>query len=409
MRGRDDGWIFVARDLTERHRLEAELVRAQKMEAIGRLAGGIAHDFNNMLSIILGYSVLLLDGLAPDDPRAADIGEIKRAGERSADLTRQLLAFSRQQVLETKIVDLNEIVESTSRMVRRVLGEDVEQEIVLSLRASRVKVAPGQVEQVIMNLVVNARDAMPNGGRLTVETRQVEFDSAADVKPDGVHPGRYAVLEVTDTGVGMDAATQQRIFEPFFTTKEQGKGTGLGLSTVFGIVHQGGGRIRVDSEPGRGTKFTVYLPEERGASEAADRAPASPRPGRGNETVLVVEDEDQVRALVQAILQRQGYRVLAAQHPTEAIRLSAQFDGKIDLLLTDVIMPEMSGRLLADQLLASRPDAKVLFMSGYTNNVVLDRGAEGTHMAFLQKPVTPSELHDKVRAVLDAQSEGRPS
>ena len=399
LRGRgDDGMVLIARDLTERQRLEAQLRTAQKMEAIGRLAGGISHDFNNMLNVILGYAGMLLEGVEPSDPLYVPVSEIQRAGERSAELTQQLLAFSRQQVAERRTLNIGEIVESTLRILHRVVGEDVEVSTHLAAQPCVARLAPGQVEQILMNLAVNARDAMSNGGTLSLTTDVVEVTAAEAERRHGARAGRYARLSVQDTGTGMDAATLQRIFEPFFTTKEQGKGTGLGLATVFGIVHQNDGHIVVSSTVGAGSTFQMYFPESNSAIDDSPSKRLSVHPAPAATTVLLVEDEEQVRDLIGAVLRRRGYRVLAALHPQDALRICREHDGSIELLLTDVIMPQMNGRELADRVLAARPEIKVLYMSGYTDDVVLQRGV--SHVAFLQKPITPDALGRKVLGML---------
>ncbi|MDB4929489.1 MAG: Blue-light-activated protein [Myxococcaceae bacterium] len=396
--GAPDLVLAHAEDVTERRALEERFRQTQKMEAVGRLAGGVAHDFNNLLSVILSYSSFLLDDLGPADPMRDDLEQVQRAGERAVELTRQLLAFSRQQILQPKRINLNVVLDGVQRMLRRVLGEDIE----LTLRSGRdlgeVFADPGQVEQVLMNLVVNARDAMPGGGRVVIETRNVALDAGGS----GLAAGDYVRVSVTDTGVGMDEATRGRVFEPFFTTKGVGKGTGLGLATVFGIVNQSGGDVAVESEPGRGTTFRIHLPR---ASDAARVAPPSYRPAAlgGHETLLLVEDEDTVRVLARTILQRGGYRVLEAHDGAEALRLSGQFAGAIDLLITDVVMPRMSGRQVAERLLVARPDLTVLYMSGYTDDAVVRHGVLEQGVAFLPKPITPEPLLRKVREVLDAR------
>jgi len=395
-------YATVGRAIGERQRLQAELRQAQKMEAVGQLAGGVAHDFNNLLSIILSYSVLVAQTMAPDDPARADVDEIRLAGERGAALTRQLLAFSRQQVLQPQILNLNEIVGGMEKLLRRLIGEDVELLVHMTPGLDDVRVDPGQIEQVIMNLAVNARDAMPGGGRLTIETANIELDASYAARNEGLEPGPYVMLAVTDTGHGMAAATMGRIFEPFFTTKGIGKGTGLGLSTVFGIVQQSGGAIHAYSEPGSGTAMKVYLPRvDRAGSPIRPTASPDASRRRGTETILLVEDEPQVRAVAMTILRRQGYHVLEAENGAGALVLCEEHPAAIHLLLTDVIMQRMSGPVLAEQLGRIRPGMKVLFMSGYTDRAIIDHALIDANAAFIQKPFTPDQLAQRVRDVLD--------
>ena len=391
------------RDVTDRRILEEQVILSQKMEAIGRLAGGVAHDFNNILTAIGGYSDLLLADLPPDDRRRHDVEEIHQATERAAALTQQLLAFSRRQVLQPKVINLNGLVPDIEKMLRRLIGEDILFATVLHPSLGNVRADPGQLEQVIVNLAVNARDAMLDGGRLTIETRNVELDEAYTAEHPAVKPGRYVMLAVTDTGVGMDEETKARIFEPFFTTKVRGKGTGLGLATVYGIVQQTGGHIWPYSEPGRGTTMRVYLPRVDARADPIERPrDAAPETLRGSETILVVEDEAPVRAVTRQLLERNGYTVLEAPDGPAALALvDGEAGGRhIDLLLTDVIMPGMSGRELAAQLNARRPNVRVLFMSGYTDDAVVRHGMLEPGLAYLEKPFRPTALLRKVRGVL---------
>ncbi|WP_017302068.1 response regulator [Nodosilinea nodulosa] len=395
--------LVQARNVTEKQQLEEQYRQAQKMEAIGRLAGGIAHDFNNLVTVIKGYSELLQSRLAPNDPIGETLGEIHKAGERAGTLTRQLLAFSRQQVLEPQVFNLNTVVSHTEAMLRRLIGEDVILTTHLSPTLGQVKADPGQIEQVLMNLAINARDAMPQGGTLTLATETVTLDEAYCRTVADLSPGDYVRLTAQDTGCGIDAATQTKMFEPFFTTKAVGKGTGLGLATVHGIVAQSDGYITVESTVGQGTTFKVYLPlvlEPMPQERVVEQSRALPY---GTETVLVVEDEDAVRALEITILQRCGYRVLEAANGSKALHLAEQEQGPIHLLISDVVMPHLGGRELAAHLALSRPDCKVLFLSGYTADAVIHHGVSEAGTAFLQKPFTPSTLAQKVRQVLDAQ------
>jgi len=397
----------TARDLTAQRKSEAvlrntedQLRQAQKMEAVGRLAGGIAHDFNNMLAVILSYSDLLLAELKPTDSTREEIEEIRGAAFRAAELTRQLLMFSRQQIVAPRVLALNDVLAGTDKLVRRILGEDIDFVSVAAPGLGRVLADPGQIEQVIMNLVVNARDAMPTGGQLSIETGNVDLDSDYAREHLGVNPGPHVMLAVSDTGVGMDQSTQARIFEPFFTTKEVGKGTGLGLSTVFGIAQQSGGSVWVYSEPGAGTTFKVYFPRIEADLEVARQASSVPATLRGSETILLVEDQEQVRAVAASILQRNGYRVIVAQNAGDALLLAERHRGGIHLLLTDVVMPQISGVELARRIALLRPEMKVLFMSGYTDDSIVRHGVLDSRMAFLQKPFTPESLTRKLREVL---------
>ncbi len=399
---RDDRFATIVEDVSEQKALEEQFRQAQKMEAIGTLAGGVAHDFNNLLTAILGYSSLLLDGLGPDHPLKGDVEEILKAGQSAASLTRQLLAFSRRQVLRPTVLDLNATVAGTEKMLRRMIHEDIRLVTKLEPALGRVKADVGQVEQVIMNLAVNARDAMPHGGTLTIETRNATL-RAGDVpeRPD-LPPGPYVVMVMSDTGTGMTPEVQARIFEPFFTTKDRGKGTGLGLSTVYGIVSQSGGCVWASSEPGRGSAFTICLPRVEGALAGAEQAGGGDRRLTGTETILMVEDDDRLRSLVVRILSDLGYAVIAAQGGEDALRLAASRDGRIDLLLTDIVMPGMSGRQVAERVTALNPAIKVLYMSGYAPEATLVSDA-----AFLPKPFTRQALSQRVRQVLDTADRSR--
>jgi two-component system, cell cycle sensor histidine kinase and response regulator CckA len=403
------GVVILSMDVTEGHKLEAQLRHAQKMDAIGRLAGSVAHDFNNLLSVILSYSSLVYDDLKPVDPLRADVESIRKAGEKAASLTRQLLAFSRQQVLAPRTVNLNDVLSDCERLLRRLLGADIEFVTRYDRNLSNVTVDPGQIDQVVMNLVINSRDAMPRGGKLTIETKDVVLDESYTSDHFGVHIGPYVMLAVSDTGVGMDKETQARIFEPFFTTKDKGKGIGLGLSTVFGIIQQSGGNIWVYSEPGNGTTFKVYLPIADGvASEAAPKV--EPATLEGSETILLVEDQDEVRKVAMEILRRYGYHVIEARNAGDALLSVERHPRTIHLLLTDVVMPQISGRELAERLLQVRPDMRVLYMSGYTENAIVHHGILDSGIHYLQKPIVPEQLGRRVREVLDTplKRTGRP-
>jgi PAS domain S-box-containing protein len=388
-------------------RSEEELRQAQKMEAIGRLAGGIAHDFNNLLSIILSYSAMLMDALAADEALRSDAEQIAIAGQRARDLTRQLLAFSRRQMMRPEVLDLRDVVRGIEPMLRRVLGEDIELTIALERHTALVKADPGQIQQILMNLVVNARDAMPEGGKLTIETSDVVLDEE-HVRPyvaAGARPGPHVCITVSDTGVGLDEETRARIFEPFFTTKPRGKGTGLGLSTVLGIVQQSGGHVTVESTPDEGSTFRVYLPRttEARAAPAPARSITPTQPSRGSETILLVEDEGQLRVLARDILRGAGYQVFDAPNAAEAIKASQRHPGPIQLLVTDVVMPHIGGRELARRLATERPGMRVLYMSGYTEDGIVESGTLDPNVAFLPKPITPDTLLGKVRETLDAR------
>jgi len=398
--GRASSIISVSRDVTERKRLEAQLQQSQKMEAVGRLAGGIAHDFNNMLTAVKAYSEFLLEDLDPADARRTDVQEIAKAADRAASLTRQLLAFSRKQVLQPRPLDLNEVVVGMEKMLSRLIGEDLHIITRLDPDLKLVEADPSQIEQVIMNLTVNARDAMPDGGVLTIETRNVTLDH---VDPAwGIEPGAHATLAISDTGIGMDEAVRAQIFEPFFTTKPIGQGTGLGLSTVYGIVKQSGGHISVHTEPGHGSTFKVYLPHVDTSSTGPMLGPAMSRLPRGTETIVLVDDDEGVRAVARRILQRAGYTVLSAPDGVEAIRLIGESRGGVHLLVTDVVMPGLGGRDLVTHVRDTHPDLRVLFVSGYTEEGVRRHGMLNTESAFLEKPFTAERLAQKVREVLDA-------
>ena len=400
-RGEFEGVVGVSWEIAERKHLEEQLRQSQKMEAVGKLAGGVAHDFNNLLTAITGYSELSLRRLSADDPLRHNIEEIKKASERAASLTRQLLAFSRKQVLEPRVLNLNGVVTDMDKMLRRLIGEDVELVTALGAGLGSVKADPGQVEQVLMNLVVNARDAMPQGGRLTIETKNVYLDEGYASQHVAVQPGPYVVLAVSDTGTGMDAETQEHIFEPFFTTKGQGRGTGLGLSTVYGIVTQSGGHIRVKSEVGHGASFQIFLPridEQAGEyTESTDKAELP----KGGGTVLLVEDEEVVRRMAREVLEMSRYKVLEAASGGDALLICEQYEGPIHLMITDVVMPQMSGRELAERLGTLRPEMRVLYMSGYTDDAIWRHGASDEGAFFIPKPFTPDALVRKVRDVLN--------
>ncbi len=389
----------VLTDLTQQHEIEEQLRMSQKMEAIGRLAGGVAHDFNNLLMVILSYTDFAMEALRDDDPVRADVDEARKASMRAVGLTRQLLAFSRKQVLRPEVLDLNTLIGGLEKMLRRLLGEDVDLAFVPGSGLGATKADAGQIEQVLMNLVVNARDAMPNGGSLHIATCNADLDDDFASMHLGMRPGAYVKITVTDTGTGMSEATQAHIFEPFFTTKPAGKGTGLGLATVYGIVKQSGGGIWVQSEPGCGTTFDLFLPRE-GTSRVVEVGAVARKPNRGTETILLVEDEEAVRRLTQRILVAAGYHVVAAASGAEALKVSADHPGRIDLLLSDVVMPGMNGRELWERLRKLRSELKVLYMSGYTDDVLEDRGAIGPDTHLVGKPFSSDVLLRQVRVTL---------
>jgi PAS domain S-box-containing protein len=399
--GRVTGILSIAADVTELRQLEGQYRQAQKMEAVGRLAGGIAHDFNNLLTAIIGTTSLVLEDLGLESRARLDIQEIEKAAKRAAGLTRQLLIFSRQQVLEPRALDLNALVANLEKMLHRLIGEDIELRTKPAAALGAVRADPGQLEQAIVNLVVNARDAMPQGGRLTIETAEVELDRSYVAGHVPTQPGPYVLLAISDTGVGMDGATKARLFEPFFTTKEPGRGTGLGLATVYGIVKQSGGYVWAYSELGHGTTFKIYLPRVAETPEAPESTTGTPTPARGSETVLVVEDQEEVRKLTKRVLQARGYTVLTARNGAEALEIVGQHPTRIHLMVTDVVMPGMNGRELAQLACAKRSDLKVLYVSGYTGEAVLQHRLLEPGVAFLQKPFTPDVLARKTREVLD--------
>jgi PAS domain S-box-containing protein len=403
------GVIGVALDITDRKHLADQLRQSQKMQAVGELAGGVAHDFNNLLMVMKGHAEMLLDRLAPASAELQNAEQIHQAAERAAGLTRQLLAFSRKQVLQPRVLDMNEVVAGMIQMVSRIIGESIELAFLPGSNLGCVKADPSQIEQVVLNLVVNARDAMPNGGRLTIETSNIDLDRNYATSHAVVEPGPYVMLTVTDTGCGMDAETQARIFEPFFTTKGPGRGTGLGLATVYGVVKQSGGYIWVYSEQKHGTTFKVYLPRVAATAEklVAEKQPAAPSPG--TETILFVEDEENVRELVSEYLRARGYTVLEAGDGVAALALAEQHQGAIQLLITDVVMPKLSGRELATRISSKRENLKVLYISGYTDDSIFRHGVLEGGMAFLQKPFNLKALAEKVREVLDGFPAAVPS
>jgi PAS domain S-box-containing protein len=394
--------VGLVEDITDLRRTEEQLLQAQKMEAVGRLAGGVAHDFNNLLTAILGYSELVLQDLGDDHPSAVDVKEIRAAGQSAENLTRQLLAFSRRQILQPQTLDLNKVLTRVDALLQRIIGEDVELTMKLTAPLGRVSADPGQIEQVVLNLAVNARDAMPHGGKLTIETANVVLDEDYVAQHAGATTGAHVMVAVTDTGTGMDEATQQRLFEPFFTTKEPGRGTGLGLATVYGIVAQSRGSIWVYSELGQGSTFKVYLPATTEELTAPVVGPRSPTSLSGTETVLVVEDQIEARSVICETLRRRGYTVIEAMNGPDAIVKGRQLDVAIDVMLTDVVMPGMGGRRVAEVIRATRPGLKVVYMSGYTDSAIVDHGILEAGVTFVQKPFATETLLRRVREVLDA-------
>jgi PAS domain S-box-containing protein len=400
--------LLVVSEVGHRRQWEDRITQAERMAAVGLLAGGVAHDFNNLLTIITGYSQILLSTMTEGDTNRAAVEQILKASDRAASLTRQLLAFSRKQKVQPKIIDLNALVQGMSTMLRRLIGEDIELHVGLAPNAAKVSADPGQIEQVIMNLAVNSRDAMPEGGTLTIETRNVVLDEEYAANHMGVTPGPYVLLSVSDNGTGMDQETRLRLFEPFFTTKAPGRGTGLGMSTVFGIVKQSGGNVEVYSEPGSGTSVKTYLPlVEAESANLEKKDEAAHQHGRGSETILLVEDEEAVRLLVRKTLERQGYHVLDAPNAKEARRITREHRGPLHLLITDVVMPQESGRQLAEWIVTARPEIKVLYMSGYTDHAIVNNNVISADVAFIQKPFAPSALARKVREVLEGNQPKR--
>jgi PAS domain S-box-containing protein len=391
----------IAQDVTDRKKLEEQLRQAQKMEAIGNLAGGIAHDFNNLMTVVTGYSQLVLNRVDEESPLRADVEEIKKAGQRAASLTRQLLAFGRRQVLSPELLSLGDVVSNIKEMLKRLIGENIELVVTRGSNLSLVKADPGQIEQLIMNLVLNARDAMPVGGKLLIETANVDLDDVYCSHGSDLRPGPHVMLTVSDTGIGMDAETQSHIFEPFFTTKEPGKGTGLGLSMVYGIVQQSGGSIRVYSEPGNGATFRILLPQANEHAALSEAEESHDRPQPGFETILLAEDEEMVRTLTRRILESHSYKILEARDGSEALAIAEQHIGPVHLLLTDVIMPKMCGKELAQQLQKNRPDIRVLYMSGYSELLVSHQGILDANVALIEKPFSEEGLLQRIRTVLD--------
>jgi nitrogen-specific signal transduction histidine kinase/ActR/RegA family two-component response regulator len=401
--GEGVGAAAIGEDVTEHKRTAEQLQQSQKMEAVGRLAGGVAHDFNNSLGVILGYTELLMRHAA--EGQKGKLGEILKATQHASGLTRQLLAFSRKQIVDPKVLDLNALSSDLEKMLGRLIGEDIDLAIVPGAALGQVKADPGQLEQVVMNLCVNARDAMPDGGLLRIETANVEL-GAGHVEHETIAPGRYVMLAVSDTGSGMDKETLSKIFEPFFTTKEEGKGTGLGLAMVYGIVKQAGGYVGVLSKVGQGTTFKIYLPRIDEPQTELDLEAEAPMAPRGWETILLVEDEGSLRSIAREILEEHGYRVIDASGPDAAIEIAHRLPETIHLLVTDVVMPRMNGRVLAESLVAGRPHLRILYMSGYTDDIIAHRGVLESGTQLLEKPFTARALLERVRAVLGEPGAG---
>jgi two-component system cell cycle sensor histidine kinase/response regulator CckA len=408
-RGKIIGLIGISHDITARKQLEAQYSAAQRMESVGRLAGGIAHDFNNLLTAIGGYAEMSIETLPPDHPAHNDLSELRNTVRRAANLTRQLLAFARRQIVEPQTFSLNDLVADLDKLLRHVIGEDIELITRFEPNLGQVRADPGQIEQVVINLIVNSRDAMPNGGTIVVETSHATLDHDYARQHPSVVPGEYVVLTISDTGVGMADEVKQHVFEPFFTTKGAGHGTGLGLATCYGIVKQSGGNIWIYSELGIGTAVKVYLPRVEAMAQALPARDTAEHPGapQGSETILLVEDEAAVRSVALRALQAQGYRVLEAANGAEALSIAReQANGEIQLLLTDVIMPKIDGKALADAIQALYPNIRVLFISGYTDSMIVQRGLLFPRFELLQKPFSPGQLAQKVRRILDANSSG---
>jgi PAS domain S-box-containing protein len=397
----------IIHDITEKRQLEKQLLQAQKMESVGRLAGGVAHDFNNMLGVILGHTEMALEEVKKEYPLYADLKEIQAAAQRSADLTRQLLTFARKQMISPKVLSLNLVVQQMLTLLHRLIGEDIDLVWKPAKDLWPVKMDPSQIDQILANLCVNARDAISGVGKLTIETGMKTFDPSYCTEQTGFVPSDFVLLAVSDNGCGMDKKTLDSLFEPFFTTKDTGKGTGLGLAMVYGIIKQNQGFINVYSEPGRGTTFRIYLPRYLSGDPAVIINPSGEAAPGGNETILLVEDEAAILGLARMMLERMGYGVLAASSPAEALRLARAHAGKIDLLMTDVVMPEMNGRDLAKQLTALCPDIKLLFMSGYTADVIAHQGVLDEGVYFIQKPFSKQELSAKIRKVLDGDKNAK--